>query len=94
MRILANDFIDLFNCFQNCSILDCYLKKDMLKTLKELSIQCMFDLFKDLCSNIRPEMLEYIYKNFKPNVYYTSSCFKIVNTHYLEYISHKFEKKN
>ena len=24
MRILANDFIDFFNFFQNCSMPDCY----------------------------------------------------------------------
>ena len=56
MHILANYFIDLFNCFQNCSMPDCYAKQDMLKTLKELSIQYMFDVFKDICSNVTPEM--------------------------------------
>ena len=94
MRILANDFVDLFNCFQNRFMPDCYAKEDTLKPLKELSIQCMVGVFKDLYWNIKPEMFEYIYKNFKPNVHYTSSCFKIANTHYLEYIIHKFEKKN
>ena len=95
MCILTNGIIELIGCLENNSVPNFNNKKDILKLIKEVSIQCILDIFKDRCLNIQPDMSEYIYKNFKPGAHYTSYCFKIVNTHYyLESILYKFQSKD
>ena len=70
----------------------------MLKSLKESSVQCMWDILNDLCLKMSPDVFYTdifytIYKYFRPNIDYKCSCFKIIIILYLEYIKRKFDKK-
>ena len=99
LRLLSNRFIGLLNSFETllkislvssaCSDHDLL----MSKSLKESLVQCTWDILNDLCFKMSPDVFYTIYKDFRPNVDYKCSCFKIINIHYLEYIKHKFDKK-
>ena len=99
LRLLSNSLIELFDSFETCSNLvvgsrNCSDNNFlMLKTLTESSVICMRDILNDLCWKMTPDVFHTIYKEFRPNVDYKCSCFKIINVHYLEYIKHKFDKK-
>ena len=50
--------------------------------------------FYDNCyAYLKPDSFLYMYSNFKPDIYYSFTNFKIVNWHYLEKISKIFLKK-
>ena len=88
---MTNDFIKLFKHLEENNMPDKHSKKVMMPLIRNASVQCILNIFNALCKNRQPELLEYIYTNFKPGINYLSYCFKIVNKYYLNSIIHKFQ---
>ena len=58
--------------------------------VRDVIVSCILRIHHSFYMNAQYETFSYIYKGFKPNIDYSSYCYKIVNRHYLDYIVGKF----
>ena len=63
------------------------ITEDQLNFFQRKGIVCAYGLMIAFCSCVNIEVFKNICRNFRPGKNCNSRCFKIMNQHYLKYIS-------